>query len=230
MQEVFGGKNELINKFKASLSAPRFTGYLSAAKNDEIEAIKLYQWNARLSQALYIYTQGWEVCLRNKINDFLTWKYNENWPYDDLRAVRNLKGQDRRKLQEALVRQEADRGKPAPVSAIVADLSAGFWVAQLSAPYDAHYAWRHNLKRVFPENAGMSRTEAWGDCSDSLGLRNRIAHHEPVFHLPLAERHEQLRKIVASMCPATFAYCEATCNFSDVWENGPGRPLPQISN
>lgn len=216
MQETFGENVDLRESFKKSLSSPRFLTYLKVAGSDDLKAIELYQWNAKLSQSMYIYLQGWEVCLRNKLNDFLSWKYNSNWPYDP-RAIRQLNGNDKRRLQEAKDRQESQRcTAPAPISAIVADLSAGFWVSLLSKNYEIPFAWRYNLKRVFPIDAALTRRPSWEICNDMLNLRNRVAHHEPIFTLPLSQQFRDLQRIVAAMCPATHAYCEASCSFEHV--------------
>lgn len=221
MQATTDRNSDFAALFKRSLSAPRFGTYLSAADNDDANAINLYQWNSRISQSFYIYLQSWEICLRNKLNAFLIWKYNEGWPYESNRVLRNMKGDDRRRLQETISRQERARKiSPVPTSIIVADLSAGFWVSQISVNYEVHYQWRYNLNRIFP-HAKLARADAWKICEDLLILRNRIAHHEPVFHLPLEDRRKQLADIVAAMCPATTAFSEATCNFDDVWKQRP---------
>jgi len=213
--------------FKKSLSDPRFGTYLSATKGDEIEAIKLYQWNSKVSQSLYIYLQAWEVTLRNKVNEFLTWKYKETWPYDHIRAVRNFKSDDQRRLAETITRQERDRRiKPVATSVIVADLSAGFWVSQISARYGVTYSWRYNIQRVFQHEPSLTQPDAWDICNDLLTLRNRVAHHEPLFHLPLQVRRDQLKRIVSAMCPATSAFAEATCNFSNVLGERPEAQEP----
>lgn len=184
-----------------------------------------YTNGTQKSPSPYIYLQAWEICLRNKINDFLTWKYNEGWPYENDRAVRNLKGDDRRRLSETILRQERDRSvRPVSTAVIVADLSAGFWVSQLSANYESHYKWRYNKARVFAHNAKLDHNEAWAICDELLTLRNRVAHHEPVFHLPLDERRKNLANIVSAMCPATSAFAEATCNFEAIWAE---RPKPK---
>ncbi len=222
MQEKFRSSPELVKNFRDSLSDPRFRRYLDASKGDEINAILLYQWNSLLSQSLYIYLQCWEICIRNKINSFLSWKYNPSWPYDEKRAVRNLKADDKRRLKETISRQERDRRvSPVPTSAIVADLSAGFWVSQLSGAYAIPYSWRYNIARIFPSDVSIDHRTAWAICDQLLILRNRVAHHEPVFHLPLDQRHSELRKIVAAMSDATFAFADATCDFRTVWARRP---------
>lgn len=222
MQVVFGDNPALIEQFKNSISAHRYHRYITLARGNDVLAIELYQWNARLSQALYVYIQGWEVCLRNKLNGFLVWKYNSNWPYDEFRAFRNFTGSDRAKLTDAKERQEKERKtSPAPLPGIVADLSAGFWVSQLSGAYDIPYKWRYNLQRIFPNDRSLNSRSAWTICDELLSLRNRIAHHEAILHLPLEQRHRDLQRIVAAMCPATHAFCEASCIFRDVWKCRP---------
>lgn len=222
VQEFFLGNEILTQKLKTSLSLPRFSRYSSAAKGNDVRAISLYHWNSKLSQALYIYLQAWEICFRNRVNEFLCWKYNPAWPYDEKRARRQLTRVDSVRLRDAINRQERTRGiSPAPLPAIVADLSAGFWVSQLSKGYEVPYAWKHNLARIFPHDAALQGRSAWKICDELLSLRNRIAHHEPIFALPLEQRHRDLQRIVAAMCPATHALAEASCTFAAVWNARP---------
>ncbi|CAX23011.1 conserved protein of unknown function, DUF1526 [Methylorubrum extorquens DM4] len=222
MQEIFAKNAALKQSLKVSLSSPRFARYNAAAKGDDLRAIAIYHWNVKLSQSLYTYLQAWEICFRNRMNEFLCWKYNCNWPYDERRARRQLTRMDQSRLQDAIVRQEKTRGlKPAPLPAIVADLSAGFWVSQVSKSYEIPYAWRHNLARIFPHDRALDMRSAWTICDELLTLRNRIAHHEPIFYLPLEQRHRDLQRAVAAMCPGTHAFAEASCAFMETWNTRP---------
>jgi hypothetical protein len=224
MQVQFQNDPSLVAAFKKTLSAPRFASYLRAAENNDMLAAKLYQWNSIASRSLYIYLQSWEICLRNRVNDFLCWKYNSVWPYDADRAVRNLKSHDKRKLFEAIERQRTERNIRQPsTSMVVADLSAGFWVSQMN--YDGTYGWKHNLKRIFPNDSELDQKAAWAICDRLLTLRNRVAHHEPIFRLPLDERHDELRRIVRAMCAGSSAFAESNCTFREAWEQ-----RPKISN
>jgi hypothetical protein len=103
---------------------------------------------------------------------------------------------------------------PAPTNAIVADLSGGFWVSLLTKSYDIPFAWRYNLARIFPNDAVISRIEAAEICEALLVLRNRIAHHEPIFHFPLEQRRNEIGKIIYAMCRANYAYVEFSCTFA----------------
>lgn len=218
MQDVFGNDSAALDQLARSISQPRLSKYLQAAGGHLGHALALYRWNALLAQSLYTYVQAWEVCLRNRLDQFFAWKYSVNWPYDQ-RFIRNVNGSDRRKILDAIQRQESGRGhSPVPTSAIVADLSAGFWVAQFS--YDIPYSWRHNIARIFPNDSMTSRA-ARAVATDILEIRNRIAHHEPIFNQPLRDRHAEMRRMVAGMCTPTFRYAESMCSFAQTMTKRP---------
>lgn len=200
-----------------SLSSPRFSRYSIDAKNDEDRAVSLYLWNSKLSQSIYIYLQSWEICFRNRVNEFLIWKYKSDWAYDERRFIRNLNRTDKERLKEARERQEKQRERsPAPLPAIVADLSLGFWVSQISKAYDVPHVWRYNLAHVFPNDAALNQRSAWKISDELLTLRNRVAHHEPIYHLNLEQHHRDLQRITMAMCSGTHAFAELSCNFRDV--------------
>lgn len=226
MQGDWKHSNDLVTSLAASLTSARFARYQEACNGDPLLAVALYEWNARLSQSLYIAIQAWEVTLRNKLDGFLRWKYNSGWPYDLQRARRNFQGHDRRRLEETIQREEKRRGyKPVSTDAIVADLSAGFWVSLLSSSYDIPFTWRHNIRRILPHNA-IERSEAYDICSRLLTLRNRIAHHEPIYHLDLDRDHADLLKLTAGMCPGALHLVNWNCSYKRVKHEGPQKITP----
>ncbi len=222
MQDFSAANPELVKSMKESLSAPRFEGYTRSCDGDEDRALRLYQWNTLISQSLYVYLQCWEICLRNRLNGFLCWRYNPNWPYDEQRAVRNLNSSDKRRLRQTIQRQEQGRNSsPVSTNIIVADLSAGFWVSLLSGHYKVPFAWRNNLTRVFPNDTALNQATAWEICNNTMTLRNRIAHHEPVHHLPLKARYRDLQRVVAAMCPGAHAFASENCSFHRIMARRP---------
>lgn len=221
MQDFSNQPSEILSSMKASLSEPRFSKYLNSCDGDESKALALYQWNALVSQSLYVYIQCWEICLRNKLNNFLRWKYNDSWPYDQ-RALRNLKRDDSRRLSETISRKKTTNSKGnVSTNVIVADLSAGFWVSQLSSAYDVPYSWRYNLARIFPNDRSIDQRAAWEICDNTLNLRNRIAHHEPIYALPLESNYRELQRVVAAMCAGTHAFADVNCTFRDIFSKRP---------
>ncbi len=222
MQDDLWRDGRLQRQFAASLSQPRFNRYLIESRGDEFGALKLYSWNSRLSKELYIYLQAWEICLRNRLSEFLICRYGRAWPYDVGGLRRQLTRTDEDRLSQARERQERKRRMvPAPLPAIVSDLSAGFWVSQLSKSYEIAHVWRKNMPKILPNEPSLDRPTAWSICNEMLTLRNRIAHHEPIFHLPLDRGYDDLQRIVAALCPGTRAFAEAHSGFGPVWHAGP---------
>jgi hypothetical protein len=221
MQDKFWESGVDLGAIVQSASRSRLSKYLQKTGGDIHKALQIYHWNSMLSQSLYFPLQHWEITLRNKLNEFLIYKYGPAWPTNS-NLRRNLAGQDRQRLDEVVERLA---GKLAPAQPttdqIVADLSAGFWVSQFSSRYKAHYNWTNNLKfRIFVHNTKISSELAHQYCSDLLKLRNRVAHHEPILHLPLVQMRENLITILAGMCTATSQYVEAACTFKTLWTDG----------
>jgi hypothetical protein len=100
-------------------------------------------------------------------------------------------------------------------SVMIARIATGE-VALLSSPYDVPFSWRYNIARIFPNEAGIDRAEARRICDGALRLRNRVAHHEPIYHLPLQAMHNDLNGAVAAMCAGTAAFARDNCTFNDV--------------
>ena len=222
MQELFFNDKQLSAKLRNSLTEPRLTRYIKACGDDSLAVLPMYYWNCQLSQSLYILTHTWEVGVRNRLNSFLCWKYGKQWPFDEARAVRQLSNTDKHRLREAIDRQR-QRRKTSVVStdAVVADLSAGFWVSLLGKSYDVPFSWRYNLARVLPHDATIDRAEASKICDDLLDLRNRIAHHEPIFHLPLENVKADADRLLAAMCPAIHRFASSTCTFQLIMTQKP---------
>ncbi|MFY7760500.1 hypothetical protein [Aquidulcibacter sp.] len=218
MQEYFCKGDLDVTAIVRSASRPRLNKYLQKTGGDIPKALQVYHWNSMLSPSLYFSLQHWEIALRNRLNEFLIFKYGPTWPFNaNLR--RNLAGQDRQRLDKVVMRL-TDKLAPAVITTdqIVAGLSAGFWVSQFSSRYKAQYNWTSNLKfRVFLNDAKITSEMAHQHCSNLLNLRNRVAHHEPILHLPLGHIRASLRTILAGICAATNQYVDDACTFKSLW-------------
>jgi len=224
MQGDFLEHEEIVKSLRLSLSEARLGRYLLLANGNFPLAMQLYHWNALLSQSLYLPLQMWEVALRNRMNSFLLWKYGKKtWPYHD-GFLRNLSTNDKAKLDKTLQRLARERkaAHPLPVDLVVADLSAGFWVSLLTARYDQHLNWKYNLARIFPYENKISRSEAHAACDGLLDIRNRIAHHEPVYHRKLPDRWSDLKRLLAALCPGASSYAVCNCTFETTYGAKPG--------
>lgn len=221
MQAVFLENEANITSFVETVSKPRLSKYIKASRGNIKEALLLYHWNSQLSQALYLPLQTWEISLRNKLNSFLCWKYNPQWPRDE-RAVRILAKPQNVRLRETIQRQTRDRTTSPTTDQLVADLSAGFWVSLLGKSYDIPFAWRYNLSaKIFKNDPSIDRQAAFDACDRLLDLRNRVAHHEPIFHLDLAGRRADLDQMLHGLCGPTQHYMASACSFAAVWGSKP---------
>ena len=213
-----------IEAFVQTVSRPRFLRYLASSADDIRLAFTLYRWNSEISQYFYLPLQIWEIALRNRLNNFLSDRFGPDWAIHDDRAWRALKANERRRVAGALDKQRRQRQQPPTNNSVVADLSAGFWVGLLGRGYEVPFAWRSNLQRVFPGGQGLPREAIWAICDDLLKLRNRIAHHEPIFHLDLAKQHRDLESLLEALCPYAHRYAFDGSRLDQLWARRPALP------
>ncbi len=110
-----------------------------------------------------------------------------------------------RKYHKTIAALEKD-GYEANTDYIVAELNFGFWVSLLGKPYDATL-WRHTLHKGFrASGGGKKRSDVHGRFNAVRRLRNRVAHHEPIFHKPLLQLHTETIEAIGWMCKHTSAW------------------------
>lgn len=203
------------------LSADRLQSYLAASGNDLSQALELYVWNSAVSGALYGPLQAVEVGLRNKIHTALTGHFGQDWPSDptflalDQRFTDDI-AEAGEKIIKNWVRKNIPDGTPrasyesvrqtlntqarqpgsgvVTVPRIVAELSFGFWVSMFKSEYQ-YTLFGPVLSTILPK--GTKRTAVSGPLQQMKDLRNRIAHHEPIHHLKLKARYEEILSIAA---------------------------------
>lgn len=205
--------SEELDEFEASLSHERLEIYLAKAGGDRVRAMRFHDWNTAVSAAFYGPLQGLEVTLRNAMPRELAKRYGTSW-YDNPDA-----GLDK----GALVRVSdaklklARSGHEAEASRLVASLSFGFWVSLVGpggrivsgrkTDYETTL-WRPALRRAFSHRENLTRKQAHGPLNGLRGLRNRIAHHEPIFNRNLIEDHKRILELVGWMSPGTATWIE----------------------
>ena len=125
-----------IASLKAAFSAPRFATYLTRAGGDEIYALTLYLYNARLAKAFLFPLHVVEVALRNAIDEALTSLHGPNWPFDEPFRTTVLTPDGLKTLDKAIERA----GRRATKDDVVATLTFDFW-SNLFRYWDREY-WR----------------------------------------------------------------------------------------
>lgn len=205
---------EEVDSVEAALSTERFSRYLGAASSKS-EALQYYAWNTALSSAFHGPLQCLEVGLRNCIHDRLSTTHGSGW-FQNAGILR--------RTDIALVIEARDRvsrtGKPSTPGRIVAELSFGFWVGLFANAYDATI-WRTDLYRLFTPRP--KRHELHGDLDRLRTLRNRIAHHEPIFQRSLNDDYNRVQAVLRSFAPELADWMTFHSRVLDVIAAGPGR-------
>jgi hypothetical protein len=182
------------------ISAPRFAPYLRAMSNSRADALALYQWNFQISAALFVPLQMCEIAMRNGVAEALERVHGINWPRSN-GFIRSLPTpRDKRNYNAQIdlfnvARTHSTTGK------VIAEVRLAFWQQIFTAGQD-HRLWIPHLRTVFP---GIShsipvtaaRANAYSSLYALRSLRNRIAHHEPIFRRDIAVEYSRLRAMVS---------------------------------
>lgn len=188
-----------------TLSFPRSDTYVRACADDHGSAAELYGWNARVSAAMMLPAHFSEVSVRNAVDEALTAVYGERWPWSDgfRRTLPNPGGRHIYRPRQDL---DANRARHVTTGKVVADLKFAFWQAMFTARHDDRL-WRRHILHSFPNRDHVGardlRKRVHEDLEVIRRLRNRLAHHEPVFTRDLADDLRRMLELVDMRCTAT---------------------------
>lgn len=210
-----------VVEFRLSVSSPRLAPYVGVTSSAD-QALALYSWNLQLAAALMLSLHMFEICLRNRLATYLTTKYGPNWPYSTA-ALRQMTGSDRRRITLLIADlQTSHRGRAPTVDEIIAHISLGFWASLLTRSYSVPLGWHGpGLRIMYPNDPTMDQPTAYRLANSLRVLRNRIAHHEPVHHWPVAQLRSDADRLLAAMCAGSHAFVHAGCDVSSVLARKP---------
>jgi hypothetical protein len=185
------------------LSPARIQRYEDAVGDGLTAAMDLYLWNIDLSAAFYAIVQGVEVVLRNALSEQMeelhrSRGYDGSW-FDDPFGL--LDARRRADIDEARVHLRRD-GHPATQDRLITQMSFGFW-RYLLATHNEHTLWVPALHKAFPHAPTRHRRYVSGRVERLHYLRNRIAHHEPLFKRRLSRDVEEAHEVVEAICPTS---------------------------
>lgn len=181
-------------------SAERMAPYLAACQGDRGRTEALYAWNANLSAACWRTLGHVEIVLRNALhNELEMWSAKQfGDPCWYRVAEAELHSNGRADIARAIRRANAT-GRQETSGRVVAELSLGFWRYLLASRYDPTL-WRWCLYRAFPHATGARRAVE-RQVADVHRLRNRIAHMEPLHHLPMSRLHASTLAVAGWISP-----------------------------
>lgn len=194
------GSTEAIQRV---LSEARVSTYLAASRDID-HALELYLWNAEISAAFMVPLHICEVALRNGVSDVLTSVYGEEWPRSQ-GFIRSLANPQRGFNPTAELTTTANRFPT--TGKVIPELKFVFWQRLFTRRYDGRL-WNPHLFEAFPHlDDGKSAREQRRALYESLEtvrkLRNRIAHHEPIFSRDLASDLDTVCGLIAVRCGET---------------------------
>lgn len=214
-----------IQAIRAALSPARMSTYERAAPpqgDDDPSALNLYVWNAQLSGAFMAPLHLCEVVVRNAISDALEAKYGARWPWSsgfEQSLPSPPVGYNPRQDLFNARRGAHTTGK------VIPELKFVFWQRMFTSRHDSR-VWNGQLTRVLPDvdttkSVRELRQGLYADLEAIRMLRNRIAHHEPIFNRNLAEDFERIARLIAYRSTATAKWMRSHQQVVDLLAAGP---------
>lgn len=217
MQVPYPYSAQSLEALRSGVSPARLWRYLAFAKGDIAQALRLYMWNTALSEALYGPLQGLEITLRNKIHQRLSAVFGSRWYDAPGLSLRHAQQQHIDRAKQVLGFQR----KPLEQDRVVAELSFGFWVGLFGPRYETDL-WRPHLRKLLVNSpAPFLRKQAHGALDEIRLLRNRVAHHEPILHLRLAEEHRLILDSIGWLCETTAGWVAHHSRFDTIYASRP---------
>ncbi|GAA4472114.1 Abi family protein [Rhodococcus olei] len=174
----------LVQSLTTLLTPERLAPYKAAASGDTDRALDLYEWNGRISAAVFEDLGYLEVVLRNACHHQLhIWHQarggSDPWYLDPVFTAASQ--EDIRKARQRATRA----GRTELPGRVVAELMFGFWRFLHARSYEATL-WTPCLRLAFPHLQPRRRQTVYTRLDHLNTLRNRIAHHEPVHGVRIA--------------------------------------------
>lgn len=174
------------------------------------KALELYAWNAEISACFMHPLHVCEVVVRNGVSNVLETVYGPQWPWSSSfeQSLPNPKsGYSMKKdLRSA-------RAKHSTTGKVIPELKFAFWQKLFTSRHDKRL-WDNHLLSEFPNfPAGMQVSDCRKLIFDSLdrarALRNRIAHHEPIFARDLFLDFDTVQTLIDRRCSTTSSWMVA---------------------
>jgi hypothetical protein len=174
----------------------------AAAGHDAEAALALYAWNARISGALLPPLHICEVVVRNAVADALESIHGPDWPWNPgfERSLPRQAGPGYNALSDL----QGVRSKAKTTGQVIAELKFVFWEKMFTSRHD-NRIWGPHLMRVLPnldakKTVAQHRKHIFDDLNKVRLLRNRIAHHEPIFARNLLDDFQIIQQLVEARC------------------------------
>jgi hypothetical protein len=215
-----------FNKIKAALTHERLKKYAYNPKTntsyDDEEIFKRYLYNMELAGEINKAIHVFEVLLRNSI--VVNWNLHfidTDWPLNKKHIHNSKKYDDVLKDIDNAIKIIKNHYTN---DDIVAALTLGFWKKMLSSKFDVQNI--NLVKKIFPYRKSWQRRLVtdiriiYDSIEIVWRLRNRIAHHEPIFHrADLINQYEIIVELIQSIDEESL-YLLRDNRFKQLFKNG----------
>lgn len=189
------------------LSSERLSTYLRACDHELASALRLYAWNTLVAGAFWEVIGHFEIILRNSLDGRLAYRHARLGRSGDWLdgSVPELGRQTLKDIDKARARVRV-KGKRLCHGQIIAELPLGFWRYLLAKQYQTTL-WP-DLAGAFPHKPDRSMSSVELPVHRIYDLRNRIAHHERIWSLPLEDRYRDILVVLGYIDPEMRAWVE----------------------
>ena len=229
-----------FKSFERMVSRQRFQRYRRETASKQ-EAVALYLWNVALCESLYPAFQFFEIALRNATSQAIA-SHNGNNPRWFMDETILTEQEHRNQVKGAITKlikknkgrhlgSPSDTFYPKEPYRVVAELTLGFWINLYSDPYATTLV-QTIAANVFPNSPKEVKIDKRQDIIyprllEILNLRNRVFHHEPIYHWTyvsddrsLLAHHLRLYEVVSWMCQVQPFFLDAVDRFIQVHNEG----------
>ena len=218
---------EFYEELRQATSPSRLVRYFTLRPGiDDLEAFSLYLWDMALCESLYPVLQGIEVTLRNSIHQAASATFGDEFWFRNRLLTRE---------QGTILQLDSSFGTPSNrvgSGKYISECSLGFWVGLFRGEYE-QVLWTRLLPAVFPHapRRFRSRSELYARLDRIRRLRNRVFHHEPIWHLPdLEQQHQQILETIGWISPAMLAMTRLLDRFPSVYTRGAQPYATELEN
>jgi len=194
-------ENQIV-ALKSALSAARISTYEIAAGtigNEDLSGLNLYLWNAQISGELLTPLHICEVVIRNAVADAIGQQYGDEWPWSKTFQT-SLPSSSSPKFYNPQKNLRDVSKKQVTVGKVIPELNFVFWQKMFTKRHDVRL-WDKYLLKVMPgcdeaQSIKKLRQSIFQDIDKVRELRNRIAHHEPIFKRDLANDYDTIIRLI----------------------------------
>ncbi|NED22270.1 hypothetical protein G3I31_30200 [Streptomyces sp. SID9913] len=203
------------------ISPDRLNPYLTACAGDFAAALALYRWNSDLAAAFFEPLGHLEIMLRNALDARLVARQQRRGRTTEWYIDRQvpLSGKARGDIAQAQERAERGGAATTPRGKVIAELSFGFWRFLLARQYKTSL-WP-DLASAFPHAPNRALTTVEDPVKRLHKFRNRIAHHEGIWHLPLEACRDDIQAVLGFIAPAAASWVVDASRIDDVLARRP---------